>query len=132
MELFVSPSADSQYVCYHSAFCGDGDPRPVFVLGRTAEDCCGQPNVMSARPREIGAAENCSSCGEGLFVCCTLYVCDERNLAVSVSSLFLYSVEFVSTHYTEEDVYQLHPSSSLLPSMQVLLPWNVWPLATQQ
>ena len=64
MELFVSPSADSQYVCYHSAFCGDGDPRPVFVLGRTAEDCCGQPNVMSAQPREIGAAENCSSCGE--------------------------------------------------------------------
>ena len=69
--LSLSLSADSQYVCYHSPSCGDGGQRPVFVLGETVEDCCGQPNVRSAR-REIGASDNCSSCGEcGVCLLCT-------------------------------------------------------------
>ena len=69
--LFVSLPADSQYVCYRSTSCGDGAPRPVFALGETVEDCCGQPNVRSARRREIGASDNCSSCGE--CVVCLLW-----------------------------------------------------------
>ena len=41
------------------------------MLGETVEDCCGQPNVRSAR-REVGASDNCSSCGEcGVCLLCT-------------------------------------------------------------
>ena len=36
--------------------------RPVFVLGESLEDCCGQPDVVSAQRDTAG--EGCIECGE--------------------------------------------------------------------
>lgn len=58
----LPPSPECQFVCYHVPRCGGGMLRPVFVLGGSLEDCCGQPDVVSAH-RDT-AEDECSECGE--------------------------------------------------------------------
>ncbi|XP_064394608.1 hemicentin-1-like isoform X2 [Halichondria panicea] len=50
----------AEYVCYRDDTCSVEDPRPVFSLADSLEQCCSMPNIAGGRPHEL---TNCTSCG---------------------------------------------------------------------
>lgn len=50
-------------MCYVETNCGDGVLRPVFTLGDSVEECCGMPDIVSAREHDTDV---CSDCGKEL------------------------------------------------------------------
>lgn len=59
-DLYIG-SGISPYICYYDQNCGASNPRPVYVLDDSLNDCCTRPYVKSGLDY---LASTCHECGK--------------------------------------------------------------------